>query len=282
MKQRVDPNDWRTWEGSHEKLYEALRELGLERTVWKYGGDKLKDPYCLLYPNQPENAAVLRLPFARLKKTQDHPIHLASTYQGWRQDVYERLEPYLSNPTGSGSHSRHTTDSWEEVLRILLSLQDTPLPPPDFPTEFKPEFVGKRMMSRSGGETEMKDLHSRVQRQLGSHLEGLGFEVVGDGVIDVAIVENNKPTTLFEIKTGIETTDIYEAVGQLMYHSAAWEHEITRVFVVPGTPKSGVMERLEKLGIRVLRYEERKSGTISFEGLESVLDSKGDNNGSAS
>ena len=75
---------------------------------------------------------------------------------------------------------------------------------------------------------------------------------------------------MFEVKTAVDSTSIYTAVGQLMLNSAAESAAPRRVLVVPDRPKRRTGAALEALGIEVVTYRWRRDKPV-FTGLETVV-----------
>ena len=61
--------------------------------------------------------------------------------------------------------------------------------------------------------------------------------------------------TLFEVKTDVSSTSIYQGVGQLMMDGPARGSQTNLSLVVPGEPTSETENGLKKLGIDVLSYK---------------------------
>jgi len=59
---------------------------------------------------------------------------------------------------------------------------------------------------------------------------------------------------LFEVKTDCDRQTLYTGLGQLMLHGAAAGRQPVRVLVIPDELDDDTKGRLERLGVRVLRY----------------------------
>jgi hypothetical protein len=75
---------------------------------------------------------------------------------------------------------------------------------------------------------------------------------------------------LFEVKTGVTTSEVYAGVGQLMVHSAAHGDSVRRFLVLPAEPKEKLQAALKRLGIGVLKYELER-GRVRFQRAADVL-----------
>ena len=62
-------------------------------------------------------------------------------------------------------------------------------------------------------------------------------------------------SVLFEVKTNVATTDIYQAVGQLMFNGRVRDPETRLVFVAPDELDKSTDDYFEKIEIDVLRYK---------------------------
>jgi hypothetical protein len=74
---------------------------------------------------------------------------------------------------------------------------------------------------------------------------------------------------LFEVKTGVTTSDVYAGVGQLMVHGSVLD-SASRVLVLPGEPRDPLRTALQELSITVLTYE-LKRGRVRFHDAARVL-----------
>lgn len=119
--------------------------------------------------------------------------------------------------------------------------------------EFTPEFVGKKYY-KPEGDIEARCDHGLVVQALANALESVGVKVGNDQNRDLFAVENGRVSVLFEVKTGLTTSNIYGGVGQLMLHSAVQDPPPSRVLVLPGEPSKATRTALAVLQIDVLVY----------------------------
>jgi hypothetical protein len=59
---------------------------------------------------------------------------------------------------------------------------------------------------------------------------------------------------LFEAKTDVTTSTVYQAIGQLLYHSATQTPPPTLVMVLPAPPDATTSRVLDRLGVKVLVF----------------------------
>jgi hypothetical protein len=74
-------------------------------------------------------------------------------------------------------------------------------------------------------------------------------------------------TVLFEAKTTVSTSSIYQAIGQLLYHSYGHAPRPRLVIVLPEVPNSDTARVLCDLGIFVITYQ-LDATTVSFTDLD--------------
>ncbi len=134
---------------------------------------------------------------------------------------------------------------------------------------FTPEFEGQRRGYTPAGEIEARCDHGTVVRRLHEALTDAGHEAVNDRR-DLYILAGDAVTHLFEVKTDLSTTSLYQGVGQLMLHGAALDPLPQRILVIPGQPNSETRRALARLEIAVLVYE-WTDGQVTFPRLADVL-----------
>jgi hypothetical protein len=175
---------------------------------------------------------------------------------------------------GERSFLNGIADYLHAVEAIKAQVKDeTPAPVakknPDW--AFTPEFEGPKKKYNLTGEIEGVCDHGAVVKALQTVLESIGWQGFNNRNIDLFLANNAaKITHLFEIKTDQSTTNLYQAVGQLMLHGALENSDPQRIVVLPGDLSADTARRLKKLGIKVLRYE-WKGGEPIFAGLKKVL-----------
>ena len=125
-----------------------------------------------------------------------------------------------------------------------------------FNSDFSPEFEGKRKKYRISGDIESSCDHGKIVNQLEKCLRKLGYERIGkDQPRDIFLYSVQKTIeVLFEIKPDVCTTNVYQGIGQLLYHSASNGKPPRKIFVVPEKPKLKTQAVLDKLRIEVLTF----------------------------
>lgn len=131
---------------------------------------------------------------------------------------------------------------------------------------FTPEFHGKRKKYTIAQEIESQSDHGKVIEALQAELDTLGVESGNTTLIDLYVVDRERRIShIFEAKTAITTSHIYEGVGQLMLHGAI-EPKPRRILVVPEAPTDATAEKLDLLGIEILQFS-WKGKKVKFSSL---------------
>lgn len=165
-----------------------------------------------------------------------------------------------------------------EVKRLKITLSEEiahggsngVLPHTSSDPEFNPEFAGRRRRFSVQSEIEALCTHGRVVNALADALRHLGFNFGNDRRDLFVPAQNGHPGFLFEAKTDLSTTSIYQAIGQLLYHAAARTQSPHLVLVAPASPSERTRHVLEHLGISVLVYDWQEQRP-SFRSLTDIL-----------
>lgn len=166
----------------------------------------------------------------------------------------------------------------QEVARIKKSISDgEPIQPfPDI-GGFTPEFSGKRSGYSPKNSIEAIANHGLVVNALAAAITKAGHEIGNDQQRDMFIVRRGKKKkqgtahlTLFEVKTDVSSTSIYQGVGQLMMNGLARGRQTNLILVVPGKPTAETVEGLKTLGIDILSYKWSRNKP-KFSNLDDVL-----------
>jgi hypothetical protein len=98
-----------------------------------------------------------------------------------------------------------------------------------------------------------------------------GLEVGNDQNRDLYVADRDGRTELlFEAKTDVSTSSVYQAIGQLIFHSVTHEPQPKLVLVLPASPDVATNRVLDRLNIRVLAFQWEKDKPI-FLNLQEVL-----------
>ncbi|HEX8600448.1 MAG TPA: hypothetical protein VF952_18265 [Chloroflexia bacterium] len=143
--------------------------------------------------------------------------------------------------------------------RVASGNKPVSLPFPE--PSFTPEFSGWRTSYVLNKTIASQCNHGLVVSALREALTSQGYKVSNDRARDLFV---NGPDgnmyVLFEAKTDLSSSSIYEGIGQLMFHGARQSATLRRVLVLPGIPNSATMEVLSRLNIEVLQYELGSNG----------------------
>ena len=121
---------------------------------------------------------------------------------------------------------------------------------------FTPEFEGPRKKYKLTGAIESECRHGTVVNTLQTELKALGVHAYRTRKIDLFFADRKSNIThLFEVKTDQTTTSLYQAVGQVMLHSALRSSDPQRILVLPGEASAETSKRMKELGIQILRYD---------------------------
>jgi hypothetical protein len=136
---------------------------------------------------------------------------------------------------------------------------------------FSPEFTGRKRGYRVTADIESDCNHGLVVNALAEHLEKEAFGKVGnDRARDAYVLSNGgKLRFLFEAKTDLSTSSIYQGIGQLVFHNTITP-ATKRFLVLPGAPNAKTRAVLAAIGICVLTYRLDGARAV-FENLKEVL-----------
>jgi hypothetical protein len=120
---------------------------------------------------------------------------------------------------------------------------------------FKDEFFGTKKISNASSQTIANSDHGLVVNTLAKELKGKNINVGNIQSIDLYILDSaGNPTTLFEVKTGTTSTQVYEAVGQLYFHSTRLKAKCRLVAVFPDNIRQEIRDVFKTLAIQLLTY----------------------------
>jgi hypothetical protein len=138
---------------------------------------------------------------------------------------------------------------------------------------FKPEFSGRRRSYRIQSEIESRCDHGLIVNTLADALEANGLEVASDRRDLYVSGRGRSMKFLFEAKTDVTTSSIYQAIGQLLYHSALQASPPSLVMVLPDMPNTTTKRILEKLRIKVLVFDWQGQQPI-FRNLTELIEAR--------
>lgn len=177
-----------------------------------------------------------------LKNIRDHfDSHLENQRTGWMGE--DGLPQKLSNGNQEVlERLQKLTDQqlWDYIRPLAITSYDSELEKKkanQLKTSgakyFSAEFSGKKII-KPNGPTHANVIHGYVVDQLKTYVEQT-YEytaVFNTQKIDLAIELNDEITTVFEVKTSVDTQSIYTAVGQLFMHTVGAQN-VSRIIVLP-------------------------------------------------
>ena len=162
-----------------------------------------------------------------------------------------------------------------EVSRIKKEIVEGVPEPSEGTGSFQPEFSGRRRSYSVGGTIASNVDHGVVVDALAHEIEKAGYTPRNDRHRDMFVMNDghNGMPVLFEIKTSTETTDMYQAVGQLMFNGRARQSGVKLVLVVPDELTTDTNRRIQSLDVEVLRYQwQQEKPVFRLRKLKRILD----------
>ena len=87
------------------------------------------------------------------------------------------------------------------------------------------------------------------------YFQSKGVPIGNTHSVDLFILDTaGTPTTLFEVKTDSTSTQVYEAVGQLFFHSAELRAKCKLIAVFPSNISQDIRDAFKTIGIQLLTY----------------------------
>lgn len=166
----------------------------------------------------------------------------------------------------------HVASFVHSVASFKATVANGLVPKPTFPTEsqpemsFSPEFEGQKQYIAKERVTA-DCAHGTIVNALQRLLADYGHQPVNDQHRDLLIVNpDGTHRVLFEVKPSAQLYLVYQAVGQLFFHTVEQEN-VQRVAVLPKSAPPAVRARLETLGIDLVSFE-WEGQALRFEGVE--------------
>ncbi|MHA1958951.1 MAG: hypothetical protein ACW99U_01890 [Candidatus Thorarchaeota archaeon] len=154
---------------------------------------------------------------------------------------------------GSPRLAKQVATFVHEVDRIKLESTETT---PSVDADFTEEFFGTKAVSIGSRKIVAKCDHGIVVNELAKQLEKRGMAVRNNQYVDLFVVEKNNTVKIaFEIKTSAISTQYYEAIGQLFFHSAKLKTKPHFVAVFPEEIDMGAGRVFGEIGIHCLTYK---------------------------
>ena len=122
--------------------------------------------------------------------------------------------------------------------------------------DYNPEFMGKRKKGRQGPPVQADCDHGLVVDALKNRLANDGLKKIANSKNMDLFVRNSKGkiVRLFEVKIVVDTTDIYQGVGQLIVNSGIFATDARLVIVLPQSPSKRMRAAIGRAGIELVTY----------------------------
>ncbi len=122
---------------------------------------------------------------------------------------------------------------------------------------FTPEFDGPRAPYTLSAQIQANSLHGQIVNALEARLSALAgprLSVINNKYTDLLLTQGRRTLALFEVKSSASLTDIYTAIGQLLYRTASQRTPPAHVAVLPNALPAEALTRLKRLGLHVCTY----------------------------
>lgn len=121
--------------------------------------------------------------------------------------------------------------------------------------EFSNEFFGIKKYKVNSKVREMQCNHGLVVSNLAQELECRGYKIANDVYRDLYIIDEfSERKAIFEVKTDINRTNLYCAIGQLFLNNYSKSGNPKLFLVLPDRPSSKIIEMLEQLDVELVTY----------------------------
>lgn len=162
----------------------------------------------------------------------------------------------------------HSVRDFKDQVALGAKAPSVPRRVQEARATYSPEFTGRKEYTTKERITA-DCTHGLIVNTLQRTLSESGYRTANDQYRDLVVVDGNgRRRVLFEIKPSWQPYSVYQAVGQLLYHSVD-EPEVGKVAVLPVSAPKETRDRLEKLGIGFVGYE-WEGQRLRFEGLADV------------
>lgn len=140
--------------------------------------------------------------------------------------------------------------------------------PLQVPATFSPEFEGRKEYS-TRERIEAECTHGTVVNTLQRVLRERGHGAINDQHRDLMLLDGGGRTRiLFEVKPSTQSYAIYQAIGQLLFHTAH-DPAVVKVAVLPASASGDLRERLAKIGIALVGFT-WEGQQLNFHGLDEL------------
>lgn len=240
-----------------------LSRLGVNKPPRMLKASSWKEAYSKFYATFGGNKTEVEFKNS-LKNLRDHfDSHLENERTGWMTEIGHPQKLSAANQeVFDRLHKLTDIELWDHIRPLAITSYDSKIEKKktDEVKEsgaryFSSEFSGKKTV-KSKESTEANVMHGHVVDQLKEFVEKnfRNSVVFNTQKIDLAIELDGEITTIFEVKTSIDTQSIYTAVGQLFMHGTGIPN-VNRIIVLPEPLENEATTNcLRELGIQVILF----------------------------
>lgn len=120
--------------------------------------------------------------------------------------------------------------------------------------DYFPEYFGKKRSYQISSLVQQESRHGELVDKLKTLLVNKHYKVGKDKNRDLYIHNNNKITSLFEVKTNVLNQSIYSGVGQLLLYKHKLSKSCKLFLVLPEKLNPDIRNTLKLLGIKIIYY----------------------------
>ena len=174
-----------------------------------------------------------------------------------------------------GSYVGHFVNEVGRIKRLISEGGGASSVPGDSGSNdsFSPEFSGRRGWSSSRQEIEAECNHGLVVDALFKYLNERGYSPSNDRARDLYLRNNDGSVSyLFEVKTAVNTTSVYCAIGQLFINAKLDKGDPLKIILVPQSLTPTMAGAIKSLGICGLVYSFNAGVTQLPEELSALLE----------
>lgn len=164
----------------------------------------------------------------------------------------------------------------KEIARIkeLIKIKPFEVPGKDkgtkIKTTFNDEFWGKKRIRWTQSGVSICD-HGLIVHSLKEILQEKGLNVANNQLRDLYIFNDDKISTVFEIKTDTGRQDVYGGIGQLFLNNVGLKPTPKLILSLPIGLTDEIKEIISRLGIEILEYKWVGKNSIKFLELERIV-----------
>ncbi|MEG3435520.1 hypothetical protein V0288_00165 [Pannus brasiliensis CCIBt3594] len=239
-----------------------LSRLGIQEPPPQLNARTWKEAYSKFYGTFGSSTTVDEF-YNILKNLRDHfDGYLDNTRTGWMENGSPQQLSPLNQEVFDELQKLSDAELWERLRFYSINSYDEKLAKEknervkvSQANFFSSEFSGEKLLSKRGS-VVIDVKHGFVVDALKNFLEKANPSafLYNTQKIDLAYEENGILQRIYEVKTSLDTTSIYTAVGQLFMHTAG-ANQVSKFIVLPGPVESKeLIDCLTMLNIEILWF----------------------------